>query len=80
MPPPPKAPRGRRVSVSAESMDEKSTVKFEKIVHEKDGALQSRIKEILKRNILFQNLDEKQVQVDILQPCYNNLNYVTTTL
>jgi len=70
MPPPPKAPRGRRVSVSAESMDEKSTVKFDKIVHEKDGALQSRIKEILKRNILFQNLDEKQVQVivDALEP------------
>jgi hypothetical protein len=36
---------------------------FEKVVFEKDGALQARIKEILKRNILFGNLDEKQVQV-----------------
>lgn len=69
MPPPPKATRGRRVSVSAESMDAKQT-KFEKVVHEKDGALQTRIKEILKRNILFANLDEKQVQiiVDALEP------------
>jgi cAMP-dependent protein kinase regulator len=69
MPPPPKATRGRRVSVSAESMDAKQA-KFEKVVHEKDGALQNRIKEILKRNILFANLDEKQVQiiVDALEP------------
>jgi len=70
MPPPPKAARGRRVSVSAESMDANNTTNFEKVVHEKDGSLQTRIKEILKRNILFQNLDEKQVQiiVDALEP------------
>lgn len=69
MPPPPKATRGRRVSVSAESMDAKQA-KFEKVVHQKDEALQTRIKDILKRNILFQNLDEKQVQVivDALEP------------
>jgi len=63
-------PKGRRTSVSAESLDSKKAKTFEAVKYEKSDEDKQRISEIIKENILFKNLDSKQKMVilDALYP------------
>lgn len=60
--PPTNHNRGRRTSVSAESMAPSANQKFVKAVIPKTKAQADRIKESVSNNFLFRNLDEEQYQ------------------
>lgn len=53
-------PKGRRTSVSAETLDPNSAKNFERVVHAKSDEERQRISQIVFENILFKSLDEKQ--------------------
>lgn len=54
--------RGRRTSVSAESMKPTDASNFKKIVIEKSEEQRTRIKESVKNSFLFKNLDNEQYE------------------
>ncbi len=58
--PPPAANRGRRTSVSAESMAPSESENHEKIVIPKADEQRARIQQAIGNNFLFRNLDEEQ--------------------
>lgn len=65
MPPPLKpATKGRRTSVSAESLDPHNKAKpFEAVKHAKSDEERKRIHDIIRENMLFRDLDEKQTTI-----------------
>ncbi|DBA04978.1 TPA: hypothetical protein N0F65_006980 [Lagenidium giganteum] len=58
--PPKPVVKGRRTSVSAETIDPHSAKQFERVVHPKSDQERQRIAKIVVENILFKSLDEKQ--------------------
>lgn len=67
--PPPSYRRGRRVSVSAESMNPDQFAAMEKVVHPKTDEQARRIRAIVKDNLLFSALDEEQM-VEVVQSMF----------
>lgn len=63
---PPRARRGRRVSVSAESMNPDMFIQAEKVVHHKTDDVKARILSMVKGNFLFNNLDTDQLDEVVL--------------
>ena len=66
MPPKPVAKKGRRVSVSAESLDPTQAKKKyleQRKVHPKGADEEARIKMILRKNVLFKGLDDDQMHI-----------------
>ena len=60
----PKLPvKGRRTSVSAETIDPNNAKTFERVVHPKSQEERKHISEIVADNILFKSLDDKQHEI-----------------
>lgn len=57
------ATKGRRTSVSAESLDPTKTKPFEPVKHAKSDEELKRIHDIIRENMLFKDLDEKQTTI-----------------
>lgn len=62
----PTARRGRRVSVSAESMNPDMLQNVERVVHHKTEEQKERIMSMVKNNFLFHNLDDEQLDEVVL--------------
>ncbi|ETI34069.1 hypothetical protein, variant 1 [Phytophthora nicotianae CJ01A1] len=60
VPPPKIMAKGRRTSVSAETIDPLSARQFERVVHPKSAEEREGISRMVAENILFKSLDEKQ--------------------
>ncbi|EEY53736.1 uncharacterized protein PITG_22108 [Phytophthora infestans T30-4] len=60
VPPPKIMAKGRRTSVSAETIDPLSARQFERVVHPKSAEEREGIGRMVAENILFKSLDEKQ--------------------
>ena len=56
-------PRGRRTSVSAEALDPKKAKPFEAVKHPKSDEDRKRIHDIIRDNMLFKGLDQKQSDI-----------------
>ncbi|GLD93580.1 hypothetical protein PINS_up002172 [Pythium insidiosum] len=56
-------PKGRRTSVSAETIDPNNAKHYERVVHPKSDEERARITKMVSENILFKSLDEKQHQI-----------------
>ncbi|OQR89287.1 cAMP-dependent protein kinase regulatory subunit [Thraustotheca clavata] len=56
-------PKGRRISVSAETLDPENAKPLEAVVHPKSAEERKRISDILVDNILFKSLDDKQSKI-----------------
>ncbi|TMW64900.1 hypothetical protein Poli38472_009067 [Pythium oligandrum] len=61
--PPKPIVKGRRTSVSAETIDPHSAKQFERVIHPKSDEERQQITKMVAENILFKSLDEKQHEI-----------------